>query len=381
MKKLLFISFIFLGLAGAFNFVSAQDGSVEIKFFYSQTCPHCAKAKEFLDDLKVKYPAVEIESFNLFKKESIDFLKELYKEYEAPKYEWGLVPVIFTKERYFVGFNEKIAKELESCIESCIVGNQGNEEVRNKISLPLLGEIDVLKHSLPALAVILGFFDGFNVCSLGALVLILGLVLAARSRRKILVYGGIFIATTAVVYGSLIMVWYHIFAFFAPYLTFMKTLIGLLGVGGGIYFLTEFVRFKQQGPVCEGKKSGGIVSRFSLKLKKILDKGGSVIAVLFAVLLFAAAITIIEFPCSAAVPVFFAGLLAQAGHSFGYQLSLIALYLLLYMLDELVVFLVAFFTMTIRLASNRFVVWITLLESIVLFLLGFYYLFGFLVFR
>lgn len=355
---------------------------IEIKFFYSPTCLHCARAQEFLDDLEKRYPEVKMIRFNIFQKESIELLKELYEEYKVPKQEWGLAPVIFTEENYFVGFDEAIAKEIEICTENCIAGQEGKEKPKDKISLPFIGEIDIAKYSLPALAVILGFFDGFNVCSLGALVLILGLVLAAKSRKKILVFGGIFIATTAIIYGLLIMAWYRLFAFFAPYLTFMKILIGVLGVGGGIYFLEEFLRFKRQGAVCEGQKGKkGLVSRFSLKMKEILDKGGSVFAVMLAVLLFAAAITVIEFPCSAAVPVFFAGLLAQAKLPAFFYLLYIAVFVLFYMLDELVVFLFTFFTLSLKLASNRFVVWVTLIESIVLFLLGFYYLFGFLIFH
>jgi len=45
------------------------------------------------------------------------------------------------------------------------------------------------------------------------------------------------------------------------------------------------------------------------------------------------------------------------------------------MLDEIIVFLIAFFTMKIWLASSKIVVWITLLEAIILLALGFYYLF------
>ena len=48
--------------------------------------------------------------------------------------------------------------------------------MRLRQNIPLIGEIDLAKYSLPAQAVVLGFFDGFNVYSLGALVLILGLV-------------------------------------------------------------------------------------------------------------------------------------------------------------------------------------------------------------
>ena len=97
---------------------------------------------------------------------------------------------------------------------------------------------------------------------------------------------------------------------------------------------------------------------------------------LAGIFLFAAIVTIIEFPCSAVVPVAFAGILAQAGLSSFQYLLYILLFMLFYMLDEIIVFLIAFFSMKIWLASSKAVTWITLAESIILFVLGFYYLFS-----
>jgi len=103
---------------------------------------------------------------------------------------------------------------------------------------------------LPILAVILGFFDGLNVCSLGALVLILGMVLALKSRKKILILGGIFILTTGIIYGILMILWHQLFLVLSPYLRKMEILIGALAILGGIHFLKEFLKFRKKGPVC-----------------------------------------------------------------------------------------------------------------------------------
>ncbi len=115
-------------------------------------------------------------------------------------------------------------------------------------------------------------------------------------------------------------------------------------------------------------------------MKAAIQGQVSILALMVSVLLFAAVITVVEFPCSAAVPGFFAGILAKSGLSSVQYLSYIALFVLFYMFDEIIVFLLAVFTMTVKLASKRFISWITLIEAIVLFLLGAYYLFGFLIF-
>jgi len=384
MKKWIFTIFVLGLLLGFFNFVAAQEKGIEINFFYSQTCPHCAREERFLGELEEKHPEIKINRFVVSKRDNVGLLEEFYKEYEVPVEYYGMVPITFTNERYFLGFNEEIREGIEGCILECEKDNisKGNTtiiDLEGNINLPVIGKINIKKYSLPVLAVVLGTLDGFNVCSLGALVLILGLVLALGSRKKVLIFGGLFILTTTVVYGFLIVLWYQIFSFFVPYMRVMEILIGLLGIGGGIYFLRQFVKFKKQGPACEISMGEGIVSRFSSKFQQSFKESGSIILLLGSVLLFAGIITIVEFPCSAVVPVAFAGVLVQSQLSIFHYLLYIALFVLFYMLDEIVIFLIAFFTMKIWLASNKAIIWITLIEGIILSALGFYYLFNFSV--
>lgn len=376
MKKIIFVIFVLGLLFGAFDFALAQEEKVEIYFFYSRTCTACEAMEDFLDELEGKYPEIKINRFVL--SENVELVKELYQNCEVPPEKYGLVPVVFIGNRYFVGFGKIITKDIEETILKLIEGNsQESCEPEGKIDLPIIGEIDIEKYSLPALAVLLGVLDGFNVCSLGALILILGLVLALRSRKKTLIFGGLFIFTTAVVYGLLILLWYKIFSFLAPYLKIMEILIGLLAVGGGIYFLRQFIRFRKYGPTCKASIGKGIIARFSAKFQESVKKSGNILLLIGNVLIFAGIITVVEFPCSAVVPVIFAGVLSQAQLPTFYYLLYIALFILFYMLDEIIIFLIAFFTMTIWLASSKAIIWITLTEAIILFMLGFYYLFGF----
>ncbi len=375
MKKFTLIVLI-LGLMLAIaDFALAQEKEIEINFFYSSSCPYCAKEEKFLTELEKKYPEIKVNRFAF--SENISLIKEFYQDYKVPSIEQGYVPVTFIGDRYFLEFNEKIGEDIEDCIVKLIEGGfQESCESERKITLPIIGEIDIEKYSLPVLAVLLGALDGFNVCSLGALILILGLVLALRSRKKTLIFGGLFIFTTAIVYGLLILLWYKIFSFLAPYLRIMEILIGVLGVGGGIYFLRQFIRFRKYGPTCEVGTGKGIISRFSEKFQQSLKGSGNVLLLLASILIFAGMITIVEFPCSAVVPVVFAGILAQSQLSTFFYLLYIALFILFYMLDEIIIFLIAFFTMKIWLASSKVITWIILAESIILFMLGFYYFFG-----
>lgn len=383
MKKFFLFTIIVLLVLGGLSYsLKQQDGireEADIYFFYSETCSVCARAKVFLNEMEEKYPEVILSRLAISNKKTVEKLVEYYGKYEVPKDLQGMVPIIFSFDKYIVGFSEKKAVEIEAMFASGEVTEKTEVKEEKGVSLPFIGEIKEGQYSLPLMAVILGLFDGFNVCSLGALVLILGLVLVLQSRKKILIFGSIFILTTGLVYGLLIFLWYQLFLFIAPYLKIMEVLVGVLGVLGGIYFLRDFLKFKKQGPTCDASK-GSLVSKMSSKVKKTLEGKKSVISIVIGILLFAVIITVAEFPCSAAVPLFFAGTLAEANLSFFSYLSYIGIFILFYMIDEIIVFLIAVFTMTVKLSSNKFVLIITLIESIVLFLLGFYYLFGFLIF-
>lgn len=405
MKKLILFALIFCFLLANFNLVLAQGEKAEIyphtitrnglvslateenkssigvgvNFFYSSMCSHCAKEEKFLDGLEGKYSEIQINRLEI--SGNIDLLSDLYNKYNVPLELRGSVPVVFVQDRYFVGYSESQNKEIENCVLGFIETQEEEsceaKEKSKTIELPLVGKINVGDYSLPVLSAILGFLDGFNVCSLGALILILALILSFKSRRNILIFGGFFILTTSVVYGFLIIIWYKIFSFLVPYLEWMKLFIGVLGIIGGVYFLREFIRFKKRGAACEIKAGNKIITKLSSIFKKSLEESKNILLVLGVVFVFAGVVTVIEFPCSSVVPLFFAGILADSDLSSFSYLSYIAIFISFYMFDEIIIFLIAFFTMTLWLASGKFVTLITLIQAIVLFALGLYYLFGF----
>lgn len=371
MKKWVFSFLISIFLLANFNPLFAQE-KVEVNFFTSPTCPHCAKAKVFLENLVKKHPQIEIREFSF--SENVELLKEFYQNHKVPPETQGYVPITFINEDYFLGFDEKISQDIENHILGLAEEKPITKSTEEReISLPILGQINLSNFSLPALAVILGFFDGFNVCSLGALILILGLVLAFRSKRKILIFGGIFILTTALVYGALIFLWHQLFSSLSLYLRKMEIIIGILALAGGGYFLKEFIKIRKRGLTCS---FAGISQKMSQKIQKILKKRVHIFASILATFLFASVITLVEFPCSAVLPVLFAGILTKANLSLSVSLAYIILFLLFYTLDEIIVFLVSFFTLKIWIVSPKFITFLNLAAALLLFLLGFYYLFG-----
>lgn len=243
-------------------------------------------------------------------------------------------------------------------------------------SLPIVGKLNLSELSLPVLAIVLGTIDGLNVCSIGALVMVLSIVLIFKKRTLILLMGGLFLFVVALVYGILVMFWYQLFAFIVPYFAYMRIVISLIALFGGIYFFSEFLRLRKSGLACTTSNNRFFQKTAGHLQKTFQSQKRSVFAMAFAVVLFAAMATIVEFPCSAAIPVVFTGILADAGLGFMGYAFYIALYLLLYLLIEIVIFIAAVFTKQIWLGSGRFVAYATLFGSLVLFFLAYYYYFG-----
>lgn len=364
-----FVAFIFLGIffVGQ-NFVFAQNKNVEITFFYSPTCQHCLEEEKFLDNLKNDYSWINIKSYEFSK--NISLAINFYEDYNVPSNEQGLVPLTFIDDKYFVGFNEQIGEQIKNYI---LKENGGESQSnQNKIAeLPILGKINIENISFPALAMIFGFFDGFNVCSLGALVLILGLVLTFNSRKKILIFGGLYVLVTALVYWLMIFFWHRLFIFVSPYLRNMEIIIGLLAGVGGWYLFREYLKARKNIAVC---RYGGISEKLAGKVNEIFEKKSGIFVMILAVLLFAGAITIIEFPCSAFFPLLFSGMLAESGVSFSLSMFYIGIFIFFYMLDELIVLVVATSTLKIWMGSPKTMKWLNLAGSLMLFVFGFYYL-------
>jgi len=115
MKRWIFLVLFLIFTFGSFHFVFSQQ-NLEVYFFYSATCPHCAQEKKFLEEFEKKHPEIEVKKLGLFERENVKLLKEFYQNYKVPSQIQGFVPITFIGEKYFLGFNEKIARDIESYV-------------------------------------------------------------------------------------------------------------------------------------------------------------------------------------------------------------------------------------------------------------------------
>lgn len=348
----------------------ASEEAIIVHFFEDRLCPVCAEQKKFMEELKDEYPQMDLRIYPI---SDLARFHELAAEYELEDYRI-MAPTTFVRGSFlqFRDFGERQKKTVIDALEG--------EEIQEDcclVKIPFLNiEIDISNWSLPLIAVLLGSVDGFNVCSIGALILILSIVLIFESRRKTLFYGGLFILTTAVVYGLLVFAWGWAFELLVGQLPIIRIVVGLAALAGGLYFFKEFLRFYRYGPTCQASENA-LARRATEKLKKVFENPKRGLIILApAVIFFALVITVVELPCSIGVPIAFTAILVESGIGLSGYLFYILLYIFFYLLIEVMIFLGAVFTKSIWLAGSRLITWVTLLGALVLFYLAFHYLIG-----
>jgi len=344
------------------------EEEVVIHFFDDRLCPVCQKAKDYAKELDERYTQVSLELYSITETEK---LHQLADERGVEDYDI-MAPTIFIGDSFlqFASFSERHEKMMVDAIKGEAV-----EEDCCIIEVPFLNiEVDTSEWSLGLAAVVLGTVDGFNVCSIGALMLILSMVLMFDSKKKILFFGGLFIVTAVIVYGILVFAWGWLLNVLVKEMELLRAIIGVAALGGGAYFFREFLRFYRHGPTCKSSESA-LAQKATEKLKKSFQdpkKGMWYLAL--SVMSFAAIITLVELPCSIGIPLTFSGILAASEISLVSYILYIAIFLFFYMLIELVIFLGAVFTKDIWFVGSRVITWITFVGAMVLFYLAFYYL-------
>jgi len=369
MKKIFWVLFIiiFFGLLVKADFGLAQKNSIEINFFYSAICPHCAKEKEFLKELKIKYPEIEIKEYEVISSlENQKLLEEFYERYKVPEREQGYVPVTFTPTKYFIGFNEQTGAEIEGCIKECLAGEKPAPQ---KIKIPFFGEIDLSKISLFTLTLIFGALDGFNPCAMWILLFLLTLLINTRSRKRMFLVGGTFILASGIIYFLILAGWLKLFLAIS-YVNLTRILIGVFALGFGVWQIRNFLRYKGACPIAEGDKFKGKIRNGLMEGAKRIVSSPLTPAILIGIIILAFGINLVEFFCSAGLPAIYTRILALNPLStLSYYLYLL-LYTFIFMLDDLIIFSLAIITLSRIGFTEKYNYWATLIGGLLIFILG-----------
>ena len=179
-------------VAGQFNISTNISDHVDMYLFYSNGCPHCANMKIFLDNLKVKYPLLVVNEYELQK--NTDLFFEFATKYNLQVGNSVSVPVIFVHERVFVGDSVDVENDLGAyvgqCVGQCVNPSGSVNSTKTFGSSDSVSKASAALQSLtlPAL-VSAAVVDSINPCAFAVLIILLSTILVAHNKRKALLSG------------------------------------------------------------------------------------------------------------------------------------------------------------------------------------------------
>ena len=387
--------------------VSARE--INLYFFHGNGCPHCADEEKFLE--KYDNPNLKIVKYEVwYNEENSNFLNEISKsmEFDIPG-----VPVTIIGNTVISGYNDSIGRKIDRAIKyyendsnnykdavseiqaGTYVREVGEdipeeeeegtfEEEEKKldeeltVTVPIFGEVNLKKVSLTSGAVIIGLVDGFNPCAMWVLLFLISILLGMKDRRKMWAIGLSFLITSAFVYFLILISWLNIVAKIST-IIWIRNIIALVALGGGIYNIYKFFTSKDSGcDVVDDKKRKTIFSR----IKKFCKEKNIILAIGGACIL-AISVNVVELACSAGLPLIFGQLLAINGVSGIQGIYYTLLYVLFFMIDDIVIFAIAMFTTKIAAISTKYNKYSHLIGGLIMVIIGLLLLFkpGILMFN
>ncbi|MBU2592780.1 hypothetical protein KKD61_05000 [Patescibacteria group bacterium] len=323
--------------------LAQNDSQVEVYFFWSNDCPHCAQEEVFLDKLVKKYPRIVLKSFETSQNQDNFNLSQKFRKDLGIKKPW--VPLTVVNDHYVIGFRdeETTGQQIETMIKDAIEGNTGRSSLDNvpeSISLPVFGSVKLQSLSLPALSVVLGLLDGFNPCAMWTLLFLISLLLGMKDRKRMWILGTAFIVSSAFVYFLIMAAWLNFFLVLG-FVAWIRVLIALVALTAGGYNLREYWINKNGGCKVTGNEKR---RRIFERIRKITEKEQFILA-LGGIILLAFAVNIVELLCSAGLPAVFTQVLVINDLSRWRYYFYILLYILFFMIDDLFVFFAAMITL------------------------------------
>ena len=385
MKKIYFIIILFLMFLFPINVFAISDnyvdkihdivdkkveeGKINIYLFRGEGCPHCADEEKWLETIKKEYgEQVNIYDFEVWNnKSNSKKLDKVKKEFDSKR---NGVPFTVIGDSYYVGFSDSIKTNIENKIKEYLeISNQesnSNEDKKEEMSLPILGNVDVKKVSIPLVAIILGFIDGFNPCAMWILLFLINMLFRMENKKRAWILGFTFLFVSGLVYFLSMLGINFVISIVA--IEWIKKALAVFIFVAGILNLKKYIKTRKEDAGCtvvdKNKRK-----KLSNKMKKITNSKSFIFAIL-GIIVLAASVNLIELACSLGFPMIFSEILAINNINGASRIIYLLIYILFYMIDDIVVFSISMFTLNATGITNKYNKLCTLISSIIMLIMG-----------
>ena len=357
------------------TYADTEKNLVNIYLFHSNTCPHCKEEIKFLDTIKDDYDNVRIYMYEIGDEDNAKLLDEVAILYDTSV---SGTPFTVIGDKYFKGFSyENYADRFSATIEyysnngytdrvGKYIGNielpsyevKNNSEDINKYieektnrKIKILGkEISLKNMTLPIVSILIGLVDGFNPCAMWVLLFLISMLIGMNDKKRMFIIGITFLLTSALVYLLFMLAWLNAATLLLA-IKWVRLIIGLIAIVGAIINLSSYIRHRKDNgcDVIDDKKRSKIFN----KIKKFTSEKKLILALLGAMAL-AVSVNIVELACSAGLPVMFIEILSMNHPTAIEKIIYIGLYMIAFLLDDLIVFIIAMSTMELTGFSTKY---------------------------
>jgi hypothetical protein len=340
---------------------TAAVADVTLVFYWREGCVNCEHQWEFLREVVAEHPSVRVDDREVSgSRRAAEELRDLSDARGLTGY---AVPTTLLQDRLWVGWNDGVRDDLERSLQAALAGAPVTAGVYGRtgegtcdaddvctvaaaepatVRVPFVGDVDVGSHSLLVSTVVIGFVDGINPCSLWVITVLLAVVLRTGSRSRVLAVGATFLLVTAVMYGLFIFALFAALNFVAlAYSTQIRYAMAAVAGLFGLVNLKDYFFFRRGFSLSISQSSKPGIYR------RARDAAGkdSLPAALGATAALAVGVSFLETPCTIGLPALWVGLLHDAGVDGVGAAALFVVYMVPFLLDELLVFGVAVATM------------------------------------
>ena len=187
-----------------------------------------------------------------------------------------------------------------------------------------------------------------------------------KNKKRMWILGLTFLVASGLVYMLFMLAWLKVAV--ALLKTWFQYIIALVALAAGIYNLYNCYKTRKQESGCtvtDNKKRKKIIS----KIKKIVSEKKFVIALL-GIIALAFSINLLELACSAGLPVLFTQLLSLNNLSTLEYMIYIIIYIIFFMLDDIILFSIAMVTLKVTGISNKYTKYSHLIGGIIMIIIG-----------
>jgi hypothetical protein len=190
-----------------------------------------------------------------------------------------------------------------------------------------------------------------------------------EDRRRQWILGLTFIGASALVYFGFLAAWLNLFMFIG-YVYWIRIAVALVALIGGYINLKRWYEAKTGCSTVNSESRRKIFER----LKKITQNEKLLIS-LVGISLLAVSVNLVELVCSAGLPAVFSQILALNDLSLTSYYGYLLLYILVFMIDDLAVFIIAMITLKATAISTKYSRLTSLIGGVLMVVIGLLMLF------